>query len=1818
MATTPQYNFNVNRQDLDFILKQIKIAEDVTNLNPASVDDERAAFVNAIGGPGAQVSSVAMLPYGLRTVDGTWNNLLPGQERAGSADNLMPRLVPIDLNQAGSGSLDFDGPGGAPAVVGSTTNYSQFNGFVVDAQPRVISNLIVDQTANNPAALQAATEAAADGVLGVTPTFANGSLSIPNISPDIGLSPPFNTFMTFFGQFFDHGLDLIDKGGSGTVFVPLLPDDPLFVPGGSSNFMVLGRATNQRGTDGLLGTADDIHDHRNTTTPFVDQNQTYTSHPSHQVFLRQYARVGDNTVDVNPNLAGIQGDAGTALDVAATGRLLTGLHGEGNWGEVKTQARDVLGIRLQDSDIFDVPLLATDRYGEFIRGPNGFVQVVTSGGLLEGDPTANGGLGVFLPTTVVSPTGVVTGTVRTGHAFLNDIAHNATPSAGLTPDADLLAGQPNPAFNPALPVGGVNFPFLPQPAGTYDNETLDRHFITGDGRGNENIGLTTVHSIFHSEHNRLVEDNKLTIISSGDRAFAAEWVRNPASLPAVLPTTPAGIDALIATLNTANAWDGERLFQAGRFVTEMQYQHLVFEEFARAVSPTIDPFVFSNSPTINPLIVAEFANVVYRFGHSMLTETVARTAADGTTTSDIGLIQAFLNPLEFDKNGSLTEAQAIGQIVRGSTAQVGNAIDEFVVEALRNNLVGLPLDLAVLNMARARDTGMPSYNEARAQFYAASGDAQLKPFTSWADMAPNLKHSASIINFIAAYGTHPSITGATTLADKRAAATLLVMDNPGDLNPANVTIGATTYTDRLSFLNSTGTWATNETGLNNVDLWIGGLAEFVNEFQGMLGPTFNYVFENQLENLQNGDRFYYLSRTQGTNMLNQLENNTFSKLIMRNSDLGVDSTHLSSLVFATPNYALELSGRQQRYGAGPDGVLGDDPLTVGINEALDDTLDPKGTDPVLEAINPMVQRAAGFLKFSGGEHVTLGGTAGADTLQGGRGIDSLWGDGGNDHLDGGDEADQVHGGDGDDIITDHGTPAGGADFLHGDNGNDVISAGTGNDLLFGGLGNDFIILGNDFSEVFAGEGNDFLLGGNGPDTLMGNEGNDWIEGGEGFDGLAGENSELFFNSPIIGHDVLNGQGNDTDYDGESGDDIMVEGPGIQRNNGMLGFDWAIHKGDPVAADSDLAIPFFPAQTVFTLRDRFDSVEALSGWRLNDHLVGTSAPTGAVGGGAGGIFGAPATDSMLLQKNVGLVSGLQNLLGVLPVANPEAFVFNPQLGADIIIGGAGSDLIEGKAGNDLIDGDSWMNVRIGISGTTNPVPTSAESMNDIRALMLAGTINPGQLSIVREIVSTGVLGSDVDIAVYNGPSTDYTITNATDAFGQRVVRITDNVIAPVVIDGVVVPLLDDEGTDTLRNVEIARFITRDANGVFVSQEEVVISSRGPTGTATLSEATAVTAAGPNLRNGVPLTPTEGQALNSTLSVITDPDNVTIANPTGAVAAGAITRVWQSSVDGVTWTDVGTGASFTPPAGLVNPLNNGASVMLRVEARFTDGAGFAESIASDPTGFVGDNFAGTANVDLFLGTAGDDVANGGGSGDALVGGTGNDVLNGDAGVDILDGGDGDDRLNGGAGNDNMTGGAGNDTFVENAAGDVMVEAVGGGIDTVLTTAATSTLDANVENLTFTGAGNFVGIGNLLDNVMIGGTGDDDLTGGAGVDRMTGGGGNDFFIFDDGDTGVGAARDIITDFLGGAGAQSDDIRLGLVDANSGVAADQAFTFIGTAAFSAVAQLRAVLFDSDGNGSLESTLIQGNTTGATGAELEILLLNYTTPVLLGTDFQL
>ena len=82
-------------------------------------------------------------------------------------------------------------------------------------------------------------------------------------------------------------------------------------------------------------------------------------------------------------------------------------------------------------------------------------------------------------------------------------------------------------------------------------------------------------------------------------------------------------------------------------------------------------------------------------------------------------------------------------------------------------------------------------------------------------------------------------------------------------------------------------------------------------FGGLLGSTFNFVFETQMEKLQDGDRFYYLSRTAGLNFLTQLEENSFAELIMRTTD----TKHLPSDIFSRPDFMFEL-GNLDASGAG--------------------------------------------------------------------------------------------------------------------------------------------------------------------------------------------------------------------------------------------------------------------------------------------------------------------------------------------------------------------------------------------------------------------------------------------------------------------------------------------------------------------------------------------------------------------------------------------------------------------------------------------------------------------------------------------------------------------------------------------------------------------------------------------------------------------------------------------------------------------------------------------------------------------------------------
>jgi len=303
-------------------------------------------------------------------------------------------------------------------------------------------------------------------------------------------------------------------------------------------------------------------------------------------------------------------------------------------------------------------------------------------------------------------------------------------------------------------------------------------------------------------------------------------------------------------------------------------------------------------------------------------------------------------------------------------------------------------------------------------------------------------------------------------------------------------------------------------------------------------------------------------------------------------------------------------------------------------------------------------------------------------------------------------------------------------------------------------------------------------------------------------------------------------------------------------------------------------------------------------------------------------------------------------------------------------------------------------------------------------------------------------------------------------------------------------------------------------------------------------------------------------------------------------------------------------------------------------------------------IADLIKGTALADTINGLGGDDSLYGLGGNDTINGGAGNDYLSGGDGNDILIGGSGVNDLYGGAGYDTFvmsarstTSGFSDDLVYDMTDGDKVdvsawgisdfsqIQAVMGvdyygaainayyngqnhllsfldvapwqfeSTDFIYSTALGGTQNGTAyADMLFgsTGADVLNGnggcdtlLGGIGNDIINGGAGDDDIFGGAGKDTMTGGLGYDAFIFQkQADSAYGANHDVITDFVSGP----DWIDLCGVDANANVAGNQAFTFVGTAAFTGVGQLR---YASSGG----VTMIYGNTAGDATPEFQIEL---------------
>lgn len=231
---------------------------------------------------------------------------------------------------------------------------------------------------------------------------------------------------------------------------------------------------------------------------------------------------------------------------------------------------------------------------------------------------------------------------------------------------------------------------LPFNENGFDNapDSSSAFFLAGDVRANEQVGLTAMHTLFVREHNHWCDE------------IAAD---NP-------------------TLS------GEQIYQRARRIIGAEIQAITFREFLPALlGPGALPPYPGYDNNRDASIANEFATAAYRFGHSMLSDSLLRLDSSGASISEgsLPLAAAFFNPAEMTTYG-------IEPLLRGLANQTAQQIDPYLVDGVRNFLFGPPgsggFDLASLNIQRGRDHGLPSYVQLRI-------DLGLAPVMSFADIS---------------------------------------------------------------------------------------------------------------------------------------------------------------------------------------------------------------------------------------------------------------------------------------------------------------------------------------------------------------------------------------------------------------------------------------------------------------------------------------------------------------------------------------------------------------------------------------------------------------------------------------------------------------------------------------------------------------------------------------------------------------------------------------------------------------------------------------------------------------------------------------------------------------------------------------------------------------------------------------------------------------------------------------------------------------------------------------------------------------------------
>ncbi|XP_023194288.1 eosinophil peroxidase-like [Xiphophorus maculatus] len=243
-------------------------------------------------------------------------------------------------------------------------------------------------------------------------------------------------------------------------------------------------------------------------------------------------------------------------------------------------------------------------------------------------------------------------------------------------------------------------------------------FIAGDGRVDENIALTSLHTLFVREHNRLARQLKRL---------------NP-------------------------HWDSETLYQEARKIMGAYTQMFVFRDYLpHIVGPDAMRRQLGRYPgynsNVDPSISNVFATAAYRFAHLAIQPVLFRldpNYREHPGFPSVPLFKAFFTPWRVIFEGGV-DPLLRGLI--GRPAKLGTQ-DNMLVDALRERLFEfiqhLALDLGSLNMQRGRDHGLPGYNAWR-RFCGLSQPS------NQAELAQVLRNPTLAQKLLELYGTPDNI-----------------------------------------------------------------------------------------------------------------------------------------------------------------------------------------------------------------------------------------------------------------------------------------------------------------------------------------------------------------------------------------------------------------------------------------------------------------------------------------------------------------------------------------------------------------------------------------------------------------------------------------------------------------------------------------------------------------------------------------------------------------------------------------------------------------------------------------------------------------------------------------------------------------------------------------------------------------------------------------------------------------------------------------------------------------------------------------------------